>query len=225
LSNKDKESLLDYKTTLRITPSVIRDSTTGNRVYYNRYADDWVIGISGDLKMANQIKKEVYEYLLNYLKLTLSEEKTKITHMTSSKVGYLGFYLSRRSRKYTESLVSYNNHTRSKRRASSIIVEAPIDKIISKFISQGFAIKPVQQKPKPKAVTQWIYLTPEEIILKFNAIIRGILEYYGPIENRNQLSYIMWILKFSAAFTLARKLNISPKQVFKKIWKSSYRFI
>jgi len=56
-------------------------------------------------------------------------------------------------------------------------------------------------------------MKPEDIILRFNAVIRGILGYYSAVENRNQMSYITWILKFSAVFTLARKLNLSPKQV------------
>jgi hypothetical protein len=59
-------------------------------------------------------------------------------------------------------------------------------------------------------------MKPEDIILRYNAVIRGILGYYLSVENRNQFSYILWILKFSAVFTLARKLNLSPKQVWKK---------
>jgi hypothetical protein len=59
-------------------------------------------------------------------------------------------------------------------------------------------------------------MKPEDIILRFNSVIRGILEYYSAVENRNQFSYIMWLLKFSAVFTLSRKLNLSPKQIFKK---------
>ena len=56
----------------------------------------------------------------------------------------------------------------------------------------------------------------EDIVLRYNAVIRGILGYYNSVENRNQFSYILWILKFSAVFTLARKLNLTPKQVWKK---------
>jgi retron-type reverse transcriptase len=36
----DKSELLQLKRELLRTPSMIRDSTTGTRVYYNRYADD-----------------------------------------------------------------------------------------------------------------------------------------------------------------------------------------
>jgi len=56
-------------------------------------------------------------------------------------------------------------------------------------------------------------MKPEDIIIRFNSVIRGILDYYTAVENRNQFSYILWLLKFSAVFTLSRKLNLSPKQI------------
>ena len=59
-------------------------------------------------------------------------------------------------------------------------------------------------------------MKPEDIILRFNSVIRGILDYYTAVENRNQFSYILWLLKFSAVFTLSRKLNLSPKQILQK---------
>jgi hypothetical protein len=65
-------------------------------------------------------------------------------------------------------------------------------------------------------MTKWIFLNPEDIIRRYNWITRGIMEYYKSVENRNQLGQILWILKFSAVNTLARKLNISPTQVWKK---------
>jgi len=40
LDKATKEVLLDLKTKLRKTPSVIKDDSTATRVYYNRYADD-----------------------------------------------------------------------------------------------------------------------------------------------------------------------------------------
>jgi group II intron reverse transcriptase/maturase len=222
-TKENSSELLRLKLELQRTPAVIRDSTTGTRVYYNRYADDWVIGISASLEFAEQIKAEVKQFLNDMLLLTLSEEKTKITHLVGNKVKYLGFYLSRKSRRYTESLKSevttkiWGKSTDIVRRATnvSIIVEAPIDEILDKLVEQKFA-RIVNGKPFPCAVTKWIYMRPEDIILRYNAIIRGILEYYQSVENKNQLSYVMWILTFSAVFTLCRKLNISPRQIFNK---------
>ena len=218
LDEATKKVLLDLKKTMIKTPCVLRDASTATRIYYNRYADDWVVGISGSLNFAKTIKEEIKDFLNNTLKLTLSEEKTKISHLESEKVKYLGFLISRRKRRYTESQRSTvkSGKTKINRRPSyaSVIVEAPIDTLINKLVEQGYAWK--GDKPQPRAVTKWIFMKPEDIILRFNSVIRGILGYYTAVENRNQFSYILWLLKFSAVFTLSRKLNLSPKQIWKK---------
>lgn len=72
----------------REVPSRVR---TGNRIYYVRYADDWVVGIVGSLDLASKIKNDIMDFLNNELKLTLSQEKTKITHMGSDRANFLGF--------------------------------------------------------------------------------------------------------------------------------------
>ena len=264
----NKKVLLDLKAILRKTSSVIRDDSTATKIYYNRYADEWVVGIRGSLNLAKTIKEEIIDFINNTLKIKLSEEKTKkqtatltnkntatltikntqtamltqkqiqiktqtftkshtkISHLESEKVKYLGFLISKRKRRYTESQIlnvksgkdnkGNKGKTKINRRPSytSVIVEAPIDTLINKLVEQGYAWK--GYKPKPRAVTKWIFMKPEDIILRFNYVIRGILSYYSVVENRNQFSYILWLLKFSAVFTLSRKLNLSPKQIFKK---------
>lgn len=60
-------------------------------------------------------------------------------------------------------------------------------------------------------------MKPEEIILRYNGVIRGYLNYYSFVNNRNMLQVLTWILSISAVFTFARKWNISPKKVFKKL--------
>lgn len=222
LNISEKEELKKLREKYRRTPTVIRNDETGTRVYYNRYADDWVIGVSGSMKLVKQIKEEVSKFLSGELELTLSEDKTKITHMETEKVSYLGYLISKRNRRYTESQISSVKDERSgkiiQRRPSTatIIIEAPIKKIIKKLTDQKFAKCDNGKKPRPTAVTKWIFLPLEDIINRYNAIIRGILWYYKSVENRNQMSYMLWILKFSACFTISRKLNISPRKVYKK---------
>lgn len=56
---------------------------------YCRYADDFIIGVIGSKQDAERIKANVKNFLAEELKLTLSEEKTKITH-TSEICAVLG---------------------------------------------------------------------------------------------------------------------------------------
>lgn len=135
--------------------------------------------------------------------------------MSKDKVQYLGLDVSRRSRMYTESQKSYIKSTGKLRRPtySSVIIEAPIDKLLKKLVEQGFAW---EKDSMPKAVTKWIHLNPEDIIRRYKLVTRGIIEYYKSVENKNQMGRIVWILKFSAVNTLARKLI--SKTSLKKIW-------
>ena len=50
------------------------------KIQYNRYADDFVIGVIGSKKDAEKIKEDVKIFLQEKLHLEMSEEKTLITH-------------------------------------------------------------------------------------------------------------------------------------------------
>jgi len=61
------------------------------RLKYVRYADDWVIGLIGSHHLAEQVKERVRSLLQTKLRLTLSEEKTKITNARSEEAAFLGY--------------------------------------------------------------------------------------------------------------------------------------
>ena len=60
------------------------------KIQYNRYADDFVIGVIGSKKDAMKVKEDVKAFLRDELHLEMSDEKTKVTH-SSNKVRYLGY--------------------------------------------------------------------------------------------------------------------------------------
>ena len=55
-----------------------------------RYADDWLVGVCGTKEECIALKAEIANFLSRELKLTLSEEKTLITH-SSEKVRFIGY--------------------------------------------------------------------------------------------------------------------------------------
>lgn len=59
-------------------------------IYFVRYADDFLIGVKGSKKDCEEIKQELHDFLKEELKLTLSAEKTLITH-SSNKALFLGY--------------------------------------------------------------------------------------------------------------------------------------
>lgn len=170
-----------------------------------------MIGVTGTKETAENIKEDVKEFLKTKLKLTLSDDKTRITHIVEDKTLYLGFNISGRHRKYTASQVRDEDTPEGRRSGNSqIIIEAPISKMLESLEKKGFKRKGVDEST---AKTSWIHMRIEDIIQKFNLIIDGILSHYRPVDNRNQLSRIVWTLQLSAVYTIARKMRISPKQV------------
>lgn len=73
-----------------------RESGLANFIYV-RYADDFVVLCNGTKGQAEDMREELRKFLSDRLKLTLSMEKTKVTHADEG-FKFLGFWLERRRR-------------------------------------------------------------------------------------------------------------------------------
>jgi RNA-directed DNA polymerase len=61
---------------------------------YFRYADDFVVACNGTREQALALREQLYEFLRSELRLSLSMEKTKVTHLNDG-FDFLGFRLVR----------------------------------------------------------------------------------------------------------------------------------
>ena len=77
----------------RVEKTERRKAGLANYVYI-RYADDFVILCNGSKAQAEEMRAEVRNYLSSELRLTLSMEKTKITHLNDG-FDFLGFHIQR----------------------------------------------------------------------------------------------------------------------------------
>lgn len=123
-------------------PSLDPTDPDYRRIRYLRYADDWVIGVSGPQSEAEEIKQRVGVFLKETLHLTLSEEKTLITHARDTPAKFLGY----------EIVVLNNNHKHDWRGHRSINgpigLKVPMQVIRAKcqpYLRQG---KPVHRKER-----------------------------------------------------------------------------
>jgi|GEM_PF-533542 len=78
---------------MRGLPTLQVDDPDFIRIKYLRYADDWLIGVCGSYALAEDIKQEIKHFLGETLRLTLSEEKTHITHARTQEALFLGTQL------------------------------------------------------------------------------------------------------------------------------------
>lgn len=66
------------------------------KVRYIRYADDFLVGITGSRNMAENIRGKIGKFLKEELKVELSMEKTHITHISKG-IPFLGYVIGRRN--------------------------------------------------------------------------------------------------------------------------------
>ncbi|QQV19232.1 group II intron reverse transcriptase/maturase [Aeromonas caviae] len=192
------------------------------RVRYIRYADDWLIGITGSKELAIEVREQAGEFLKRTLNLSLSMEKTKITH-SSGKAKFLGFLVGGSS--YKEPLIQKvesetSEHT-FKRRVGNSNVRLWLDgkDILDKLKDERF-ISFKDGQPFAVSKRSYVHLDPDEIVMRYNAIKRGWVNYYRPVMNIRYMAYIDYLLRLSLAKTLAHKYRTSMKHQFQKRGRS-----
>jgi group II intron reverse transcriptase/maturase len=205
---------------INIQPSKRVDDPEFIRIKYLRYADDWVVGICGSRVLAEEIKQEIKTFLHDHLKLTLSEEKTRITHARTEEAFFLGTTLKignggiAKVRKITS---HWTGKTFKKRTTGSeTVMKAPLPKLVKRLSERGFCTK----EGKPTTKSGWTTLDAEQIVSLYSGVNRGIQNYYRFVDNWNDLNRVQYILQFSLAKTLACKFKISVRKVYKRFGKT-----
>jgi nicotine oxidoreductase len=189
------------------------------RIKYLRYADDWIVGIWGSHMLAEHIKQEIKTFRNDHLRLTLSEEKTHITHTRTEEALFLGTRLKLGAGAEAKLTLQTNMWGKKFKRRSTgweTVMKAPLPKLLKRLSDRGFCTK----EGKPIAKSGWAFLDTDQIILLYSSINRGIQNYYRFVDNWVQLQRIQYILQYSLAMTLGRKYNISTPKVFKRFGKT-----
>lgn len=188
------------------------------KMIYVRYADDFIIGIIGSKADTIQILERVRRFLLDNMGIKLNMDKTKITHLPSGTVDFLGAEI-KGSGHLKGSYVSRFKYKGKNRLISpplNLRIEAPIKRILEKLTIAGFFAK-VNGQYQPTRVGRVFNLDMPDILRYYNNIIRGLLNYFSFADNRSSMGTIIHGLKHSCALTLRSKFKLPSKAaVFKK---------
>ena len=217
-NERTEENLKVFKEAQKLmlsTPHLDEMDKNYKRLYYNRYADDFLISVSGSKHDAENIKEQVKTFLKDRLKLTMSEEKTHITH-SSKKVRYLGYDIR----------VSRSQDTKRTKKGlqrvwyGKVQLYVPKEKWIAKLHEYGaFKIKKDgngKEIWKPLHRGALMPLDDVAIISKYNSEIRGMYNYYRLAINSSNLGKFHSIMRGSCLKTLAAKYNSSMMKMYKK---------
>lgn len=180
------------------------------RLRYVRYADDFLIGVIGSKADCVKIKEELTEFLSTELKLTLSQEKTLITN-SKNFARFLGYDIT--------VLRSKNVKTCSdgaKRRVWNMkpMLYVPKEKWVNNLLEKkALKIDKETQVWKSHHRPELIRISDIEILMIYNAEIRGLYNYYKLAENASVIQKYKYFMEYSMYKTLANKFRTSVPKI------------
>lgn len=185
------------------------------RIRYVRYADDFLISIIGPYSLAIEIKNKVSQFLEDNLGLEMNQAKTLITKASQTPAHFLGANIIWRNP--SEKKVVINKHKKKTRITARMGLLAPLDKLIKKLVERGFAKWNPNGTIKPIGLKRMQNMNHADIISYYNAVTRGVLNYYSFTDNRSSLGSWVRYLHMSCARTLALKYKLRfMAKAFKK---------
>lgn len=191
-----------------------RNLTAGNpfdadfrRLYYCRYADDFIIGTIGSKQEAQEIMAKVKAFLQEHLDLQTAEDKTTLKHATEGTT-FLGYKVqSRTGDRVVKTRKAWGTYYRTRSYREQIALSVPEGKAEEFCHKKGYGTyQTLEAAGKPK----WLFRSDVEIVLAYNAELRGLANYYSLASNvkraLQKLGYIEWL---SLMKTLAGKHKTS----------------
>ena len=213
-TGQEKENLIaqvqEIRKYMRTIPSKPK---TDKKLRYVRYADDFLIGVSGSKEDCETIKAELKEFIASDLHMELSDEKTKITH-SNDYARFLSYDIRVRR---DQTLKRFPGRAPQRTLNGKVEMNIPLKEKIESFLfSNGIVVQKQDGRLFPVARKNMYGLTPLEIITAFNAELRGLCNYYGIASNFNSLQYFSYLMEYSCLKTLAAKSDSTLRKTMRK---------
>jgi group II intron reverse transcriptase/maturase len=174
------------------------------RLWYVRYADDWLLGFSGPREEAEAINGQLKAFLRDTLKLTLSEEKTLITHARTASACFLGYEV------VTQQADDQQCRAHHRRCINGALgLKVPVKVIRTKCAQY-------MRHGKPTHLAARLHATDYSIVTQYQAEYRGLVQYYLMAFNVHRLWQVHRVMHLSLAKTLANKHRTSINTIFHK---------
>ena len=202
------------------TPASDPQDPNFRRMYFCRYADDWLIGIIGSKADAQAVKVWLSEYLKVELKLELSPEKTVITHV-DDRVRFLGYDIKRWSGERRKKVRTKHGVVIKRTCTQHLALLLPRDKCATFAKKYGR-----MQGWYGQSRGRLLHLSELEIMMTFNAEIRGFMNFYAMADNLTSVgANILWLTTTSFLRTVADKRKSSLKKVARSMKQAASRYV
>jgi len=177
------------------------------RLYYIRYADDFLVGVIGTRKETESINIKIKEFLKKYLNLEMNMNKTKIIHH-KDKVLFLGYEIA--------TVINDKEPTLN----GKVFLWVPYQKMVDFIIKNGYGKwfqDKLSGKQRLKAIhnTNLVNVEELEILLQYNTKIRGLYNYYQLASNVCKMNNFNYVCQLSFLRTLSLKYRTTCAKLYK----------
>jgi retron-type reverse transcriptase len=210
-----------HSPTARINFPTYESNTIPKHASFTRYADDWVLCLTGPKADVHKIKKQIEEFSISKLKMKLSNKKTLITSIFKG-INFLGYNFIMRNpsqdklKRIIKRIPSKDySRTLIKTISKNILVRIDAGRIKKRLITEHYArLKDGKIFPTHNAVLAKLH--PFEIVLHYRMVQIGTISHYRNCNTEQQLELLSYILKYSCAMTIASREKLSINKVFHK---------
>lgn len=185
------------------------------RLSYVRYADDFLCGVVGSKEDAVKIKEDIKSFIYEQLHLTLSDEKTLITH-GKKKAKFLGYEVFI-SESYNR--ISQKNGNTARKFNGITKIYVPKEKWVKRLLEYGaLKINVINGKEHYEPIHRNCMVNNDdlEILNQFNSEIRGMYNYYKIADNVSVLNDFYYIMSYSMFKTYAAKYKTHISNIRRK---------
>lgn len=200
------------------------------RLYYCRYADDFVLGIAGSKHETTEILAHLSNWMQTNLGLEFHPDKTFVRNRSSESFVFLGtkigpftrenkpikLYMIAPGRTSDKTEAKLETLSRKAKITPRISMTADLEKLFSKLKSNG-RVRHNGTIYVGKPVGRLVNRDLVDIVRYFNSVFRGLVNYYSFADNLSSRHQIWWARKSSCAFTLSLKRKLgSIHKVFQQ---------
>jgi group II intron reverse transcriptase/maturase len=200
----------------RLNTQGLKDKVT--RIEYVRYADDWMIGISGNRNLASKIKDQVADFMKSTLAQKLHPVKTKVTDLRVGNAQFLGYEIFLPKNRPISEYKGKGVRT-IRRGQPQLRFDLPVNKITKRYAERGY-FKQLTDRVRPTSRASYTVLEDHVIVSHYRSVWLGLLNYYSGCTNRGRLQYIHYLLHMSCAMTLGHRHRMSCSKIFRKHGKN-----
>lgn len=179
------------------------------RIQYDRYADDFLIGVIGSKEDCREIEGKIRSFLRDELGLKLSDGKSGIFH-SSDPVLFLGYEITAR---HNSAVTRNRNGIRQRRHNKRIVLKVPRG-WLRNTVKEKHLVKDVSAKHwMPTHRPELFNCSDLEILTVYNSELKGWYNYYALAENvASVMGDLAYCAEYSCLKTLAAKHRTSLRK-------------